>query len=303
MAVRDFTKAERAAKRMGMPKGSYTILHCDVASLESVRRFVDTFHSLGRPLDALVCNAAIYLPWGEPRWKPQFTGEGFELSMATNHLGHFLMSNLFLDDLKETQARTGDARLIIVGSITGNRNTLAGRIPPQADLGNLQGMEAGFREPITMADGGEFDGVKAYKDSKVCNMLTVRELHRRFKDTGITFSSLYPGCIATTGLFRNHRVEFQKLFPPFQQFVTQGFVSEEDAGKRLALVVSDDKYKQSGAYWSWSETSRDGGFVNTPSEEVQDGAKGIKLWELSEQLVGLKPSTVRAAAKEGAALA
>jgi hypothetical protein len=53
-------------------------------------------------------------------------------------------------------------------------------------------------------------------------MLTMRELDRRYaKESGITFSSLYPGCIAETGLFRNHVKAFQKLFPVFQKNITQ----------------------------------------------------------------------------------
>ena len=52
----------RAAQKQGLPKGSYTVLHLDLASLESVRQFVDAFHATGRRLDALVCNAAVYLP-------------------------------------------------------------------------------------------------------------------------------------------------------------------------------------------------------------------------------------------------
>ena len=88
-----------------------------------------------------------------------------------------------------------------------------------------------------MIDGGEFDGAKAYKDSKVCNMLTMQEFHRRYHDkSGVTFSSLYPGCIATTGLFRSHVPLFRALFPPFQKYITKGYVSEEEAGKRLAQV-------------------------------------------------------------------
>jgi len=283
MACRDFLKAEKAAKREGLKAGTYTILHLDLASMDSVRQFVGNFRAMGRALDSLVCNAAIYLPTAK---EPTFTADGFEISVATNHLGHFLLANILLDDLKATQAKTGDARMIIVGSITGNRNTLAGRIPPQADLGALQGMESGFQAPVSMIDAGEFDGAKAYKDSKVCNMLTMREMADRFKDTGITFSSLYPGCIATTGLFRNHFGLFQTLFPLFQQYVTKGYVSEEEAGRRLSLVVSDPEYKVNGAYWSW-DTNTNNGFVNTPSDEVQDGSKGQKLWDLSAKLVGI----------------
>ena len=140
---------------------------------------------------------------------------------STNHLGHFLLCNLLLDDLKQSPKNNpaGAPRCVILGSITGNTNTLAGNIPPTADLGDLRGLAAaantGAQQP--MANGGEFDGAKAYKDSKVANMLTMRQMHKRFHDsTGITFASLYPGCIAETGLFRNHVPLFRTLFPPFQ---------------------------------------------------------------------------------------
>lgn len=114
MACRDFLKAERAAKRVGMPKDSYTVMHLDLASLESVRQFVENFRRSGMPLDVLVCNAAVYLPTDK---EPTFTAEGFELSVGTNHLGHFLLSRLLLDDLKQSDYPS--KRLIIVGSITG----------------------------------------------------------------------------------------------------------------------------------------------------------------------------------------
>lgn len=114
MACRDFLKAEKAAKSVGIPKENYTVMHLDLASLESVRQFVDTFRRSGRPLDALVCNAAVYLPTAK---EPTFTADGFELSVGTNHLGHFLLSRLLLDDLK--QSDYPQKRLIIVGSITG----------------------------------------------------------------------------------------------------------------------------------------------------------------------------------------
>jgi protochlorophyllide reductase len=84
-------------------------------------------------------------------------------------------------------------RMVIVGSVTGNTNTLAGQIPPKADLGTLSGFETGFKK-IAMIDGKEYVGPKAYKDSKIANMMTMREFHRRYHDsTGITFCSLYPG--------------------------------------------------------------------------------------------------------------
>ncbi|XP_062011230.1 protochlorophyllide reductase, chloroplastic [Rosa rugosa] len=283
MACRDFLKAERAAKAAGMPKENYTIMHLDLASLDSVRQFVDNFRRSERPLDVLVCNAAVYLPTAK---EPTFTADGFELSVGTNHLGHFLLARLMVEDLNKSDYPS--RRLIIVGSITGNTNTLAGNVPPKANLGDLRGLAGGINgvNSSAMIDGGDFDGAKAYKDSKVCNMLTMQEFHRRYhEETGITFASLYPGCIATTGLFREHIPLFRLLFPPFQKYITKGYVSEEESGKRLAQVVSDPSLTKSGVYWSWNKTSAS--FENQLSEEASDAEKARKVWEVSEKLVGL----------------
>merc|ERR1719262_1824213 len=130
------------------------------------------------------------------------------------------------------------ARVCIVGSVTGNTNTIAGAfVYPRADLGQLQGFEEGAKNPVAMVDGKPFLGAKAYKDSKVCNMMTVSELNRRYHDsTGIVFSSMYPGCIADTNLFREKREWFRKLFPAFMKQIG-AYVDEKEAGERLAQVI------------------------------------------------------------------
>ena len=61
MACRDIPKTEKAARSLGMSPDNYTIIRLDLASLESVRQFVKIFRENGRSLDALVCNAAVYL--------------------------------------------------------------------------------------------------------------------------------------------------------------------------------------------------------------------------------------------------
>ena len=81
-----------------LPEGSWSVMHLDLASLDSVRTFVDNFRAAKRPLDVLVCNAAIYLPTAK---EPSFTADGFEMSVGTNHLGHFLLASLLLEDLKK----------------------------------------------------------------------------------------------------------------------------------------------------------------------------------------------------------
>lgn len=285
MACRDLAKAEKAAQSVEIPQDSYTILHVDMGSLDSVRQFISSFRSLRRPLDALVCNAAIYMPLlKEPLRSP----EGYELTMTTNHLGHFLMCNIMLEDMKRSPS--SDRRMVILGTVTHNPEELGGKIPPRPDLGELQGFAAGFKDPVTMADGKKFEPVKAYKDSKVCNVLTMRELHRRYHEsTGITFTSLYPGCVATTALFRNHYPLFQKIFPIFQRYITGGFVSEELAGERVAMVVADPEYKQSGAYWSWGNRQKKNrqSFVQKVSPQARDDERAERMWDLSKQLVNL----------------
>ena len=193
---------------MNMPEGSYLPMYLELGSLQSVRDFVANLKAFksARPLNHLICNAAVYRPTDPD---PAFTDDGFEMSMGVNHFGNFLLVNLLLDDM----SRAKNARVCVVGSITGNTNTVGGGLVyPQADLGQLQGFEQGARKPVTMADGKPFFGAKAYKDSKVCNMMTVSQLHERYHEsTGIIFSSMYPGCIAETALFREKRPWFRKV--------------------------------------------------------------------------------------------
>jgi protochlorophyllide reductase len=287
MACRDLAKAENAAKALGMAPDSYKLMKIDLGDLDSVRQFATTYRSMNLPLTALVCNAAVYLPQlKEPMYSPQ----GYEISVATNHLGHFLLANLMMEDLKQSTAP--DRRLVILGTVTANSKELGGKIPipAPADLGDLSGLEAGFKAPINMISGQSFKPGKAYKDSKLCNMITTQELHKRFKDTGIAFTSLYPGCVADTPLFRNAPEAFQKIFPWFQKNITKGYVSQELAGERLADVVADPRFKQSGVHWSWGNRQKEGreSFSQELSDKVTDAATAKRMWEASAKLVGIR---------------
>lgn len=287
LACRNLEKTVKVASEVGMVEGNYSIFPLDLASLAKVREFVTAFRSTGKNLDGLVCNAAVYYPLLK---EPLRSADGYELTVATNHLGHYLLCRLLLEDLQKSEYP--DRRVVILGTVTANPKELGGKIPIPAppDLGDLSGFEQGFKAPIAMINGKPFKSGKAYKDSKLCNILTMRELHRRYHEsTGIVFSALYPGCVATSGLFRHHFPLFQKLFPLFQKYITGGFVTEELAGERVADVVTDPKFNRSGVYWSWGNRQRQGreAFVQEVSVEASDDAKAARLWELSEKLVGL----------------
>ena len=287
-ANRDPVRAAAAAESLGIPSAQLSHLRIDLGDLDSVRVGVETLvASLGRPLDALVINAAVY----KPRLKqPERSPQGYELSMATNHLGHFLLIQLLLPDLQRSSHPS--RRVVILGTVTANSKELGGKIPipAPADLGDLSGFKAGFQAPIAMANGKPFKPGKAYKDSKLCNMITTQELHRRLHDsTGIVFASLYPGCVADTPLFRNTPRAFQTIFPWFQKNITGGYVSQALAGERVAQVVADPAFAVSGVHWSWGNRQKKGGqqFSQELSDKASNPQVARGVWEESMKLVGL----------------
>ncbi|MFM2080738.1 MAG: hypothetical protein RLZZ219_1420 [Cyanobacteriota bacterium] len=287
-ANRDPVRAAAASDALGIPRDRLHHIRMDLGDLDSVRIGVETLiDSLGFGLDALVINAAVY----KPRLKqPERSPQGYELSMATNHLGHFLLIQLLLPQLQASQHPS--RRVVILGTVTANSKELGGKIPipAPADLGDLSGFKAGFQAPVAMASGKAFKPGKAYKDSKLCNMITTQELHRRLhSSTGIVFSSLYPGCVADTPLFRNTPRAFQTIFPWFQKNITGGYVSQALAGERVAQVVADPSFAVSGVHWSWGNRQKKGGqqFSQELSDKASNPEVAQGVWEESMKLVGL----------------
>ena len=287
MACRDTAKAQAAAAELNLAGERLIHLPLELSDLDQVRACVESFRALQKPLSALVINAAVYKPLLK---QPEWSAQGYELSMATNHLGHFLLSRMLLSDLQACPQV--DRRLVTLGTVTANSKELGGKIPipAPADLGDLAGFAQGFRAPIAMANGKPFKPGKAYKDSKLCNMITSLELHRRYHaSTGISFSSLYPGCVADTPLFRNSLPAFQKIFPWFQKNITGGYVSQALAGERVAQVVADSAFASSGVHWSWGNRQSKGGqqFIQELSEQASDPVTAERVWRYSSELVAL----------------
>lgn len=254
-AVRDVDKMEAVAEVDGFNMDNFHIMECELNSFESVHQFCEDLkeYQMTKPIDRLICNAGVYQP-SLPTAK--WSVDGHEQTMQINFLSHFLMISEFLDNMKEAD----DPRVIMVGSVTGNDNTVGGGgVYPIADLKNLDGFKAGFNNPIAMADGYGFIGAKAYKDSKLSLMMMSNFLHSKFnRSHGITFSSIYPGCIAETPLFREKRAWFRKYFPIFMKYITGGYVGVEEAGQRLFQVAHDPRCSKSGVYWSWNGGPREG---------------------------------------------
>jgi protochlorophyllide reductase len=289
LAVRDPQKMELAAKAQQFDSSQYEIWQLDLGNLDSVRSFAQRFNESGQKLNALLCNAATYLPLlKEAARSPQ----GFEISVATNYFGHYVLSRMLLNHLVQTAHKHEHARLITLGTVTANSEEFGGKvpIPAPADIGALEGLLAGFKAPIAMINGKPFKPGKAYKDSKLCNMVMNRELQKRyFSSTGVIFNTLYPGCVAQTALFRDTPPLFQKIFPWFQKNITKGYVSQELAGERVAQVVADSRFTQSGVHWSWG--NRNSAIREPFAQELSMKAKSEKLskdlWDATAKLVGM----------------
>jgi len=306
-AVRDLDKMEVVAEIDDFDTNNFTPMYCELNSFESVKEFcrnVEEFKCT-KPIDRLICNAGVYqptLPYA--KWSV----DGHEQTMQINYLSHLLMVSELLEDMSNAP----DPRVVMVGSVTGNDNTVGGGgVYPIADLKDLDGFDAGFDNPIAMADGYGFDGAKAYKDSKLCLMMMSNVLHAKYhKLSGVSFSSIYPGCIAESPLFREKRKWFRKYFPIFMKFITGGFVSEQEAGQRLMQVAHDPRCSKSGVYWSWNGGPREnrgieaiekggqisggggagGGwdsiYENDQSAKVNDIERGLRLFNLSTKITG-----------------
>jgi protochlorophyllide reductase len=195
--------AAKGAMRSG---GSARGAECDLASLSSVRAFADSLRSAR--VDSLVLNAG--LARGTSEAEPRRTADGFEETIGVNHLGHFLLANL----LTPTLATAAKPRLIITASPVHDPASGGGNVGSTATLRELDGLAAG--PGFSMVDGGAYDPDKAYKDSKLCNMMFMAEAARRLEAKGIVVNAFSPGLIADpNGFFRNQNQLFAKVCPQY----------------------------------------------------------------------------------------
>ena len=272
-------------------------IEIDLSDLDHVRNGCsEILKKFKKPINSIICNAAVYKPRLR---KPERSPQGFENSMAVNHFGHFLLINLLLDNILSSEKEINvngkttkfKPRITILGTVTANYSELGGRIPipAPADLGNLSGFKNGFLSPISMANGKRFKPGKAYKDSKLCNMVTVQELSKKYSNEKIIINSLYPGCVADTKLFRDTPWLFRLLFPIFQKFITKGYVSQRLAGERVAQIATFKKYAKPAVHWSWGNRQKFGrkAFSQKLSKRIIDSDISKQTIELTRKLVGL----------------
>ena len=291
-ANRSPQRAAAAADELDLPKDRLKHVLMDLGDLDSVRRAVD---ALPERLDAVVCNAAVY----KPKLKqPERSPQGYEISMATNHFGHFLLVQLLLGRLKASTHPS--KRVVILGTVTANSKELGGKIPipAPADLGDLSGFEAGFKDPVTMASGKPFKPGKAYKDSKLCNLLMALQIHQQRPDIPVVAWS--PGLViprTSEGFFRNSRQANplgQALFGLVARDLLRLTESVERAGALLVQLIDEQLDQPGFSYWSNAllGPGRHQFKPTEPSEEAKNSDTATMLWMLSNNLINsfLTPS-------------
>jgi len=276
--------AAAAALAAGGRVGSVTPMVCDLASLDSVRAFVKTWKGLGKTLDILVLNAGV-APSTSAKPPAPHTPEGFETTIATNHLGHFLIANMLLPDL---EAAPGSPRLVVTASQVHDPSTPGGNVGSKATLGSLAGLASGGE--WDMVDGGKYDPDKAYKDSKLCNVLFTLEMARRLQAKGskVSCNCFSPGLITRTGLFRDQGQFFVALFDfAVYNLIKVGETVSFGADCLVTMATGDELQGKQGVFWSNSKPGKHV-FEEVPvSQEAQNEEEAAKLWALSAKAVGL----------------
>ncbi|KAL4191474.1 hypothetical protein AMTRI_Chr07g80700 [Amborella trichopoda] len=164
------------------PSAKLDVMELNLSSMASVRKFASEFNSMDLPLNILVNNAGVM---GTPF---QLSEDGIELQFATNHIGHFLLTNLLLENMKTTARKCKTEGRIVNVSSDGHKLT--------------------YREGIwfdQINDKSGYSFIFAYGQSKLANILHANELARRLVEEGIdlTANSVHPGAIVTN-LLRHH---------------------------------------------------------------------------------------------------
>jgi len=297
LACRTLEKAEAAKESIlqeyalsdipvSSKKRNLVPVECDLADLNSVRNFAKKFTALGIVLDVLVMNAGLSLST-EAKPPPPRTSEGFELTVGTNHLGHFLLCNLLLKNL---MSNPNGARIVVTASQVHDPDSPGGNVGKKATLGDLKGLETGNK--WDMVDGGPYDGDKAYKDSKLCNVLFTRELAKRLSKVPgnkVTCNCFSPGLITGSGLFRNQGSIFVPVFSfAVNNIFRVGETVDFGGSCLIKMAVGSDLEDQSGVFWANSKPGKHTFEQVEVSKEARDDYKAKKLWSLSRQAVKLK---------------
>ncbi len=259
----------------------------DLSDLKSIDSLCLEIKKRRLKIDVLIMNAGLqYTGSKKPRWSTQ----GIELTFAVNHLSHFYLTQKILPLID----KSNDPKIIITSSEVHNPSSGGGRVGAKANLGNLEGLElgAGFE----MIDGSKFNADKAYKDSKLCNILFAKKLSSNLirKNFSIPVIAWAPGLVISRdsqGFFRYSR-KYNQLGQVLFAFLARDILRITTSNKLAGLLLSDlacsTKYKKPGFNYYSNKIISSGKFVFEKTDISNDAQReelSDNLWELSKFII------------------
>lgn len=220
----------------------------DLASFASIRTFAEGFLADHERLDVLINNAGLVLS------ERHTTKEGFEMTFGVNHLGHFLLTDLLLERIKDS----APARIVNLAS--------------DAHKGARDGLAFDDLQFETRS----YAGFKSYCESKLANILYTRELARRLEGTDVTVNAVHPGLVKsrfgrdgdTSGFWQ----VMMKIVSPF------GITVEKGAETSVTVATDPALANVSGEYFAKSKPA-------SSTRAARDDQAAKRLWDISESLI------------------
>lgn len=263
IACRSLDKARPAASAItaAHPGAAIEVMELDLANLASVRAFADAFHRQHRRLDVLCNNAGVMaIPYSR-------TADGFEMQFGTNHLGHFALTGLLIDRL----LATAGARVVTVSSGMHHAGSVS--------FDNLQ-WEHGYRKWL------------AYGRSKLANLLFAFELQRRADRAGAALISTgcNPGYAATNLQAAGPRMQGSALMESLWGWSNRLFAEDAATGALPTLYAATAPEVRGADYIAPIYYGRGRGSPHRArcSARARDPQTAARLWEVSEQLTGVR---------------
>jgi NAD(P)-dependent dehydrogenase (short-subunit alcohol dehydrogenase family) len=265
MACRDREKAARARDKLEseLERSSLEVLDLDLADQASVRAGAALVVEQHARLDLLVNNAGVMgTPYGQ-------TADGFELQMATNHLGHFALTGLLLDRLVTTER----SRIV---SVSSHMHRL-GRLRPD-DVATTKARNAWI----------------IYSTTKLANLLFVAELSRRLEAGGFRTMALaaHPGWTRSNLAGSGAAMSKSRVRRRLGRAAGANLGQSAAGGALPVLCAATSSHVHNGQY-----IGPDGAFgmygpprVARPSRRARDAKMAARLWDTSEELTGVRYS-------------
>lgn len=253
MACRSMERGEEAASRIrrAHPAVQLEVMNLDLSDLASVQEFAGSFRNKYSSLDILCNNAGVMM-------LPERieTADGFEMQFGTNHLGHFALTGLLFDMLRNTPG----ARIVTVSSIVHRFGNV--------DFENLNAEKS-------------YNPSNAYSQSKLANLLFTYEMQRRLEGAGIEMlaAASHPGWTGTN--LQKHA--------PFFRFMNRFVSQKPEMGALPTLYAATVPDVQGGDYFGPGRMMEMRGYPKKvkSSDDSHDEELAQNLWEVSEKLTDI----------------